>query len=172
MKVNPLCHSHKAIRLADTKLYNKQNHSVRLNMNTIQLFQNATIRRHWDASQEQWYFSVVDVVAVLTESVNPTDYLKKLRKREPELGTYLGTNCPQVAMLTNGVQRKTLAANVQAVLRLVQSIPSSKAEPFKQWLAKVGYERIQEISDPAQGLDRRWWGKFFCQYLPQLKKLK
>jgi DNA-damage-inducible protein D len=123
-------------------------------MTDIQLFQEASIRRHWDASEAQWYFSVVDVVAVLTESVNPTDYLKKLRKRDTELGAYLGTNCPQVAMPTNGVQRKTLAANVQAVLRLVQSIPSPKAEPFKQWLAKVGYERIQEINDPAQGLDR------------------
>ncbi len=84
-------------------------------MTDIQLFQESSIRRHWDATEEQWYFSVVDVVAVLTESVNPTDYLKKLRKRDREHG-YLGTNCPQVAMLTNGVQRKTLAANVQAVL--------------------------------------------------------
>jgi DNA-damage-inducible protein D len=123
-------------------------------MSAVQLFEAQSIRKHWDASQEQWYFSVVDVVALLTESINPTDYLKKLRKRDAELGSYLGTNCPQVAMLTNGKNRLTLAANVQTVLRLVQSIPSPKAEPFKVWLAKVGYERIQELSDPAQGLDR------------------
>ena len=123
-------------------------------MSAIQLFEAQSIRRHWNASQEQWYFSVVDVVAVLTESINPTDYLKKLRKRDTELGSYLGTNWPQIAMLTNGKNRLTLAANVQTVLRLVQSIPSPKAEPFKVWLAKVGYERIQELSDPAQGLDR------------------
>ncbi len=106
---------------------------------------------------------MVDVVGVLTDSVNPTDYPKKLRKRDAELASYLGTNCPQVAMLTNGKNRKTLAASVQAVLRIVQSIPSSKAEPFKLWLAKVGFERIQEINDPAQAVDRarsigRLWG--------------
>jgi hypothetical protein len=98
---------------------------------------------------------VVDVVQVLTDSTNPTDYLKKLRKRDAELGSYLGTICPQVAMPSaSGVMRRTLAADVPTLLRLVQSIPSPKAEPFKQWLAKVGYERMQEIADPAQSLDR------------------
>lgn len=123
-------------------------------MSDLKLFESQQVRRVWDATQEQWYFSVVDVVAVLTDSVNPTDYLKKLRKRDLELTSYLGTHCPQVAMLTNGKNRKTLAANVQNVLRIVQAIPSPKAEPFKQWLAKVGYERIQELADPAQSLDR------------------
>lgn len=123
-------------------------------MSDIKLFESQQVRRVWNASDEQWYFSVVDVVAVLTESANPTDYLKKLRKRDAELASYLGTNCPQIAMLTNGKNRKILAANVQSVLRIVQAIPSPKAEPFKQWLAKVGYERIQELADPAQGLDR------------------
>ncbi|MCZ8197082.1 MAG: BRO family protein [Flavobacterium sp.] len=103
---------------------------------------------------ETWYFSLVDIIEALTDSVNPTDYLKKIRKRDLELGNYIGTNCPQVAMLINGKNRKTLAGNVKNVLRIVQSIPSPKAEPFKKWLAKVGYERIQEIQDPAQSIDR------------------
>ena len=122
---------------------------------SIKLFETKKIRTHWDETEEKWYFSIVDVVEVLTESINPTDYLKKLRKRDTELATYLGTNCPQVAMLTStGKLRKTLAGNVENILRIIQSIPSPKAEPFKQWLAKVGYERLQEIQDPAQGLDR------------------
>ena len=121
----------------------------------IQLFESIHVRSHWDEAQEKWYFSVVDVVQVLTDSTNPTDYLKKLRKRDAELGSYLGTNCPQVAMPSaSGVIRRTLAADVPTLLRLIQSIPSPKAEPFKQWLAKVGYERMQEIADPAQSLDR------------------
>jgi len=96
----------------------------------------------------------VDIVEALTDSVNATDYLKKLRKRDPELGSYLGTNCPQIGMLTNGKIRKTLSGTVRDIFRIIQSIPSPKAEPFKQWLAKVGYERMQEISDPEQSLDR------------------
>lgn len=121
----------------------------------IKLFESVQVRSHWDAAQEKWYFSVVDVVQVLTDSVNPTDYLKKLRKRDQDLGSYLGTNCPQVAMPSaSGLMRKTLAADVQTLLRLIQSIPSPKAEPFKQWLARVGYERMQEIADPVQSLDR------------------
>ena len=102
-----------------------------------------------------WYFSVVDIIEALTDSKNPTDYLKKLRKRDSELGNYLGTNCPQVEMLTHtGKKRKTLGGNVENILRIIQSIPSPKAEPFKHWLAKVGYERMQEINDPAQSIDR------------------
>jgi len=121
----------------------------------IQLFESTRVRSHWDVAQEKWYFSVVDVVQVLTDSINPTDYLKKLRKRDAELGSYLGTNCPQVAMPSeSGVMRKTLAADVPTLLRLIQSIPSPKAEPFKRWLAKVGHERMQEMADPAQSLDR------------------
>jgi hypothetical protein len=121
----------------------------------LKLFESVQVRSHWNEDEEKWYFSVVDVVQVLTESVNPTDYLKKLRKRDKELGSYLGTNCPQVAMRHNeGKARKTLAGNVEHILRLIQSIPSPKAEPFKRWLARVGYERMQEIADPAQSLDR------------------
>ncbi len=121
----------------------------------LKLFESVQVRSHWNEDEEKWYFSVVDVVQVLTESVNPTDYLKKLRKRDKELGSYLGTNCPQVAIRNNeGKARKTLAGNVEQILRLIQSIPSPKAEPFKRWLARVGYERMQEIADPAQSLDR------------------
>lgn len=126
-----------------------------MNDHSIKLFESVQVRSHWDAGQEKWYFSVVDVVGILSESVNPTDYLKKLRKRDSELNVYLGTNCPQVAMRNqDGKNRITLAGSVEHILRFVQSIPSPKAEPFKLWLAKVGYERMQEMTDPAQSLDR------------------
>jgi DNA-damage-inducible protein D len=122
---------------------------------SIALFESKNIRRYYDATTETWYFSLVDIVEALTDSSNPTDYLKKLRKRDVELGNYLGTNCPHVEMITNtGKLRKTLSGNVQNILRLIQSIPSPKAEPFKIWLAKVGYERMQEIANPEQSLDR------------------
>lgn len=124
-------------------------------MTDVKLFESKRVRSHWDSDAEKWYFSVVDVIEILTDSVNPTDYLKKLRKRDALLADYIGTNCPQVAMKTeSGKTRKTLAADVQAILRMIQSIPSPKAEPFKLWLAKVGYERMQEIADPEQSLDR------------------
>ena len=124
------------------------------NNKTLTIFESKEIRRNYIEESETWYFSLVDIIGALTDSVNPTDYLKKLRKRDLELGSYIGTNCPQIAMLTKGKNRKTLAGDVKDILRLVQSIPSPKAEPFKQWLAKVGYERIQEIQDPAQSIDR------------------
>lgn len=124
-------------------------------MNNIKLFQEKKIRSVWNEEEQQWYFSVVDVVGVLTDSVNPTDYLKKMRKRDEELATYLRTTCPQVEMVTDtGKKRKTLAANVQALFRIIQSIPSPKAEPFKLWLAQVGYERVQEIENPELAQER------------------
>ncbi len=118
-------------------------------MTNLKLFEMASIRSFYDEENEKWYFSIVDVVEVLTNSLNPTDYLKKLRKRDTELGSFLGTNCPQIAMVNiSGVKRKTLAGTNQDLLRLIQSIPSPKAEPFKQWLAQVGAERIAEIENP------------------------
>lgn len=121
----------------------------------IQLFEEKQVRSVWDDEKEQWYFAIVDVVAALTDSANPTDYLKKMRKRDPDLGIYLGTNCPQVAMRTaSGKRRKTLAGTLQDIFRLIQSIPSPKAEPFKRWLAKVGAERIDEEIDPQKAIDR------------------
>ena len=101
------------------------------------------------------YFSFVDVVAVLSESKDPTQYLKRLRQRDEQLKSYIGTNCTQVRMMTNtGKQRNTLAGNRQTVFRIIQSIPSPKAEPFKQWLAQLGEERLQEIEDPVKAMDR------------------
>ena len=124
-------------------------------MSNIKLFQDKKIRSVWNNEEEQWYFSVVDVVGALTDSTNPTDYLKKMRKRDQELGSFLGTNCPQVNMYTEtGKLRKTLAANVKGLFRIIQSIPSPKAEPFKLWLAQVGYERIQEIENPELAQER------------------
>ena len=123
--------------------------------NSIQLFEDRKIRTAWDEEQGEWYFSVVDVIAALTESSNPTDYLKKMRKRDEQLASYLGTNCPQVAMIgATGKKRKVLAATAEQLLRIIQSIPSSKAEPFKLWLAQVGRERIEETIDPEQAIDR------------------
>lgn len=115
----------------------------------IQLFEGKRVRIVWDAEQEKYYFSVVDIVQVLTDSTNPTDYLKKLRKRDQEVGFFLGTNCPQVMMTTlTGKKRLTLAADLQGIFRLIQSIPSKKAEPVKQWLAKLGEQRIDQMIDP------------------------
>lgn len=121
--------------------------------NKIALFEKKQIRRIWH--NDEWFFSVVDIVGALTDSANPTDYLKKIRKRDEELGHYIGTNCPQVEMLTNtDKKRKTLAGNTEHILRIIQSIPSPKAEPFKRWLAKVGYERIEEIENPELAQER------------------
>lgn len=124
-------------------------------MSPVKLFENKKVRTFWDEAEQQWYFSVIDIIAVLTDSVNPTDYLKKIRKRDESLNSYLGTNCPQVEMQTQtGKKRKTLAGNAEQLFRIIQSIPSPKAEPFKQWLAKVGYERVQEIENPELAQER------------------
>ncbi len=121
----------------------------------IVLFADKNIRSYWDAELEEWFFSVVDVVAVLTDSENPTDYLKKLRKRDEQLGEYVGTNCPQVSMpTTTGKIRKTLAATTQQLLRIIQSIPSKRAEPFKLWLAKVANQRLDQLQDPELSIEQ------------------
>ena len=127
----------------------------KINNKQIAIFEGQKIRRIYDETRETWYFSVVDIIGALTGSVNPTDYLKKLRKRDLELGNYIGTNCPQVEMATEtGKNRKTLAGSPEHLFRIIQSIPSKKAEPIKLWLAKVGYERIQEVADPEKALNR------------------
>lgn len=124
-------------------------------MSNIKVFEDKKIRTQWNEQEEDWYFSVVDVVEVLTDSVNPTDYLKKLKKRDLELGNYIGTNCPHVEMIGDtGKKRKVLAGRTKDVLRIVQSIPSKKAEPFKVWLAQVGADRLDEIADPQKAIDR------------------
>jgi len=123
--------------------------------NKVVLFRDASIRSLWAAEQEEWFFSVVDVVAALTDSANPTDYLKKLRKRDGQLGEYIGTNCPQVAMQSpSGKSRKTLAATTQQLFRIIQSIPSKKAEPFKLWLAEVASERLDQLQDPELSIEQ------------------
>ena len=122
----------------------------------VKLFEDSKIRSIWDEKEEQWYFSVVDVVAVLTESVNPRDYWFKMKKRvHSEDGIELSTICRQLKMQSaDGKFYNTDAANVKALLRIIQSIPSPKAEPFKQWLAQVGYERILEIENPELAQER------------------
>jgi len=121
--------------------------------NKLILFQNKSIRRTW--FKEDWYYSLVDIVGALTDSSNPTDYLKKMRKRDAELGSYIGTNCPHVEMLTHtNKKRNVLAGNIKDVFRLIQTIPSPRAEPFKRWLAKVGKDRIDEIENPELAQER------------------
>lgn len=121
----------------------------------IRLFEEKRVRSLWDSDTEEWYFAVVDVVEVLTDSANPTDYLKKIRKRDPELGAYIGTNCPHVEMLTStGKKRKTLAATCEQLFRIIQSIPSPKAEPFKLWMAAVASERLNQMQDPEKSIDQ------------------
>lgn len=123
--------------------------------NAIKLFEEKRVRTVWDDQQEKWYFSVVDVVFVLTDSANPTDYLKKMRKRDPQLAAFVGTNCPQVAMLTEtGKKRQTLAADTEAIFRIIQSIPSPKAEPFKLWMARVAAERLDQMQDPELSINQ------------------
>lgn len=122
----------------------------------IKLFEQKKVRTHWDSKEEQWYFSIIDVVNVLTETSNPRDYWFKMKVRvKLEDGIELSTICRQFKLpATDGKMRETDCANTQQLLRIIQSIPSPKAEPFKQWLAKTGYERMQEIADPSQSIDR------------------
>lgn len=122
---------------------------------SIQLFEDRRIRTAWDEEQEEWYFSVQDVVAVLAESSDPKQYIKKMRTRDPELSANWGIICTPVQMLAaDGKMRKIQAANAEGLLRIIQSIPSPRAEPFKRWLAQVGRERIEETIDPEQAIDR------------------
>ena len=121
----------------------------------IQLFEDQPIRSAWDEEQEEWYFSVVDVVKVLTDSADPKQYIKKMRSRDPELNAKWGTICTPVAMTAaDGKRRKIQAATLEGLFRIIQSIPSRKAEPLKAWLAQVGRERIEETIDPEQAIDR------------------
>jgi len=124
-------------------------------MNNIKLFEESKVRTHWDEQKETWYFAIVDVIAILTNSPNPQVYWRVLKKRLKDEGNETVTNCNGLKMQApDGKMRLTDVANTEQLLRLIQSIPSPKAEPFKIWLAKVGYERMQEITDPEQSLDR------------------
>ena len=125
------------------------------NQTSIKLFESKRIRTHWDETEEKWYFSVVDIVEVLTESPRPRKYWNALKTKLQQEGSELSQKLGQLKMpAEDGKMRETDVADTETLLRVIQSIPSPKAEPFKQWLAKVGYERMQEIQDPAQGLDR------------------
>ena len=124
----------------------------------LQMFEDQTIRTAWDEEKEEWYFSVVDVVVVLTESPDyktGRKYWNKLKQRLKEEGNELVTNCHQLKMkAADGKRRLTDVANTEQLLRIIQSIPSKKAEPFKMWLAMVGRERIEEIIDPELTIER------------------
>ncbi len=121
----------------------------------IKLFNQKQVRCHWDSDQEKWYFSIVDVVGVLSESKNPQIYWRVLKKRLLGEGNETVTNCNALKMpAADGKMRLTDVADTEQLFRLIQSVPSSKAEPFKMWLAKVGAERIDEIEDPEKGIDR------------------
>ncbi|WP_458459600.1 BRO family protein [Pseudobutyrivibrio sp.] len=121
----------------------------------IQLYENQPIRTAWIEDEEEWYFSIVDVVRVLTESKDPTAYWRKLKQRLKDEGNQTVTNCHGLKMTApDGKKRLTDVANTEQLLRLIQSIPSKKAEPFKMWLAQVGRERIEETIDPELTIDR------------------
>lgn len=121
----------------------------------IQLFENQPIRAAWDSEQEEWYFSIVDVIKVLTGSPNPQTYWRVMKKRLKDEGNETVTNCNGLKMVAaDGKRRMTDVATTEQLLRLIQSIPSPKAEPFKLWLAQVGRERIEETIDPEQAIDR------------------
>jgi BRO family, N-terminal domain len=124
-------------------------------MTATQLFESQQVRSEWDAAQELWYFSIVDVVSVLTDSPNPRKYWSVLKNRLNKEGSQLTTTCSQLKLrAADGKMYLSDVANTEQLLRLIQSIPSPKAEPFKQWLAAVGYQRIQETADPELTLDR------------------
>ena len=123
--------------------------------NKVKLFENQSIRTAWDEENEEWFFSIVDVIKVLTESKDPSAYWRKLKQRLTEEGNETVTNCHALKMkAADGKRRMTDVANTEQLLRLIQSIPSKKAEPFKMWLAQVGRERIEEIIDPELTIDR------------------
>ena len=126
------------------------------NERSLVVFEKHGIRRVYDEKSETWFFSVIDVVGALTDSANPRDYWFKMKIRvKTEDGFELSTICRQLKLKApDGKMRETDCANVEGLFRIIQSIPSPKAEPFKQWLAKIGYERIQDMSDPARSLDR------------------
>lgn len=124
-------------------------------MKDLMKFENKQVRSHWDAEEEKWYFSIVDVIAVLTDSPNPRKYWSVLKTRLKKEGSELATNCSQLKMQSaDGKYYKTDVADTEQLLRLIQSVPSPKAEPFKQWLAKVGSQRLDQIQDPELSIQQ------------------
>ncbi len=124
-------------------------------MSNIKLFESKKVRTHWDSGKEQWFFSVIDVIEILTDSPRPRKYWNALKAKLQAEGNEVSQKLGQLKMeASDGKMRETDVADTETLLRIIQSIPSPKAEPFKQWLAKVGYERMQEIVDPSQSIDR------------------
>ncbi|MBU0544503.1 MAG: Bro-N domain-containing protein [Proteobacteria bacterium] len=124
-------------------------------MGNIILFESKKVRRVWNEKDQKWYFSIQDVIEILTGSADIKQYVKKLKSRDPELKVNWGTICTPVEMpAADGKMRKVQASDTEGLLRIIQSIPSSKAEPFKRWLAKVGYERLEEIANPELAAKR------------------
>jgi len=129
--------------------------------NKIKLFENKKISTEWDEEKENWYFSIVDVIAVLTKSKNPQTYWRVMKKRLKDEGNESVTNCNALKMIAaDGKMRMTDVADTEELLRIIQSIPSPKAEPFKMWLARVGSERIDETIDPELTIDKALEFKF------------
>ncbi|WP_418414547.1 Bro-N domain-containing protein [Alistipes putredinis] len=121
----------------------------------IQLFEERKVRTVWDDQTEEWYFSIVDVVEVLTDSADPKQYIKKMRGRDAVLSANWGTICTLVPMKgADGKQRRTMAATTQGMFRIIQSIPSPKAEPFKQWMAQVAADRLDQMQDPELSIQQ------------------
>jgi hypothetical protein len=124
-------------------------------MNKIKVFENKKVRTAWNEETEDWFFSVIDVIEILTESENPRDYWKVLKHRLAKEGSEVVTNCNQLKLpAADGKMRLTDVLDTKGILRLVQSVPSPKAEPFKMWLAKVGSDRLDEIADPEKAILR------------------
>ena len=124
-------------------------------MSSIKLFESKQVRSLWNETEQQWYFSVIDVISILTESLDAKDYWYRMKKREKLSGFELSTICRQLKMISSdGKKYATDCANTKNLFRIIQSVPSQKAEPFKQWLAQVGAERIAEIENPELASQR------------------
>ncbi len=125
------------------------------NNEELEFFFDDKVRKVWHKQQEEWYLSISDVISVLTDSKDVKQYLKKMRSRDPELNSNWGTICTPVQMIAqDGKKRRINAATIKGILRIIQSIPSKKAEPFKLWLAEIGKERLDEIADPELAFER------------------
>ncbi len=121
---------------------------------SIIIFENMPVRRVWNEKQEKWYFAIVDIVAILAESKNPSSYIKDMRRRDTELSKGWGQIATPLMIKTKGGPQRVNCANIEGIFRIIQSIPSKKAEPFKRWLSKVGYERLQETVNPEIAVNR------------------
>ena len=126
-----------------------------MTMQELKIFEEKQIRTIWDEVQEKWYFCVADIISALSDSTDVKQYTKRLRQRDPELNSVWGTICtPHQFISTDGKKHAVNCASMEGVFRIVQSIPSKKAEPFKRWLAQVGAERIQQMQDPELGIQQ------------------